>query len=250
MTISIKVPRFGIQGEARYCTKAMVRHSSRLVAIALTALIALAASPIAMSSKALADRSWSLGSTVSQTYKKQNWSGGPKLGQPAKKNSYTTKNKSKKKRLNRTVKKNHKIYRKNRKTKKKNKKSVKVAAVDLRYVDLPKNTKSVAASKTGGNVRWVASSSCLNARLKSIIYEVASKFGRVTVNSTCRSKKHNRRVGGAKRSKHLTGNAVDFRIHGKYGAAYAFLKKRSGVGGYKHYGGGLFHIDTGPRRTW
>jgi hypothetical protein len=25
---------------------------------------------------------------------------------------------------------------------------------------------------------------------------------------------------------------------------------RSRVGGFKHYGGGLFHIDTGPRRTW
>ncbi len=111
-----------------------------------------------------------------------------------------------------------------------------------------KNYSSKVRKK--GNVRWVASSSCLNSRLRAIVYEVASRYGSVTVSSTCRSRSRNRRVGGAKRSRHLTGNAVDFRVHGRYGAAYSYLKSHSGVGGYKHYGGGLFHIDTGPRRTW
>jgi hypothetical protein len=30
----------------------------------------------------------------------------------------------------------------------------------------------------------------------------------------------------------------------------SFLKANKLVGGLKHYGGGAFHIDTGPRRTW
>lgn len=104
--------------------------------------------------------------------------------------------------------------------------------------------------KRSGGVRWVASSSCLNGRLRSIINQVAANYGSVTVSSTCRSRKRNARVGGAKRSHHLTGNAVDFRVHGRWGAAWAYLKRTGGIGGYKHYGGGLFHIDTGPRRTW
>jgi uncharacterized protein YcbK (DUF882 family) len=68
------------------------------------------------------------------------------------------------------------------------------------------------------------------------------------VNSTCRGRSRNSRVGGAPRSKHLTGDAADFRIHGNWGAASSFI--RGLVGGFKHYGGGLFHIDTGPRRRW
>lgn len=124
-------------------------------------------------------------------------------------------------------------------------KNVKVAALGPQSFGVsPSKKKSV----TGGGVRWVASSGCLKASLRSKIYSVAANYGRVTVNSTCRSKARNRRVGGAKRSQHLTGNAVDFRVHGNWRAAAAYL--RSHHGGYKHYGGGLFHIDNGARRRW
>jgi Peptidase M15 len=123
------------------------------------------------------------------------------------------------------------------------KKHKKVAALGSSYQ--PKRK-----SLTGGGVRWVASAGCLNGTLKSIVHQVASKFGPVTVSSTCRSRKRNARVGGARRSQHLTGNAVDFRVHANHRAAYAYLKSLGSVGGYKHYGGGLFHIDVGPRRTW
>ncbi len=107
--------------------------------------------------------------------------------------------------------------------------------------------KSVAG---GGGIRWVASAGCLNGTLRSVVAQVAANYGSVTVSSTCRGKSHNRKVGGAPKSHHLTGNAVDFRVRGNVGAVYAYLRSHGSIGGVKHYGGGLFHIDTGPRRSW
>jgi hypothetical protein len=113
-----------------------------------------------------------------------------------------------------------------------------------RDLDLTPPQRSVA-----GGVRWSASAGCLNGQLQAVIAQVAS-FGAVTVNSTCRSRRHNARVGGAHRSHHLTGSAVDFRVRGNVSAAYAYLRSSGSVGGLKHYGGGLFHVDTGARRSW
>jgi hypothetical protein len=109
----------------------------------------------------------------------------------------------------------------------------------------------VRSSLSGGTVRWGASPSCLDSRLRTVIDQVASIFGPVKVNSTCRSRTHNARVGGATHSKHLTGEAADFSVRGKKQAVLAYLQKNPSVGGLKLYGGdGHFHIDTGPRRTW
>lgn len=128
------------------------------------------------------------------------------------------------------------------------------AAKPRRYAALGTTaTDAVApkpALKSTGGIRWVASSSCLNGTLRSVVSQIAANYGSVTVNSTCRSRSRNRRVGGARKSHHLTGNAVDFRVRGNVRAVYAYLRSHSGVGGLKHYGGGLFHIDTGPRRSW
>jgi len=130
--------------------------------------------------------------------------------------------------------------------KKKAHKGVKVAALGNSYYPEPKAAKSLS----GGGVRWVASAGCLDSSLKAVVYQVASNYGPVTVNSTCRSKGHNRAVGGAPRSKHLSGSAVDFRVRGNIRAVYAYLRSSGSVGGLKHYGGGLFHIDNGDRRSW
>ena len=109
---------------------------------------------------------------------------------------------------------------------------------------------SDAPSVAGRAVRWAASSDCLNATLRRIVGEVAAAYGPVTVNSTCRSPSRNAAVGGARHSYHLSGSATDFRIHGNARAVHAYLSSNRSVGGLKHYGGGLFHIDVGPRRTW
>jgi hypothetical protein len=123
-----------------------------------------------------------------------------------------------------------------------------------RYAALGSTATDAVALKPslggGGGIRWAASSGCLNGTLRSVVAQVAASYGSVTVNSTCRSRRHNARVGGAHRSHHLTGNAVDFRVRGNYRGVVAFLRSQGGVGGVKHYGGGLFHIDTGPRRSW
>lgn len=123
-------------------------------------------------------------------------------------------------------------------------KGTRVASIDRAETYTPPK-RSITG---GGNVNWVASSSCLASNLRSAINYVAQNYGSVTVNSTCRSASHNRRVGGAPKSYHLTGDAADIRIHGNTRGATAYL--RSAVGGFKHYGGGLYHIDNGPSRSF
>jgi hypothetical protein len=129
----------------------------------------------------------------------------------------------------------------------KRRRGVRVASLGTGYQPKPE----VGTSLAGRGVRWVAKSGCLDARLRAVVYEVASTFGHVTVNSTCRSRRHNARVGGAHRSHHLRGNAVDFRVHGRSSrAVYAYLRSHGSVGGLKFYRRGFFHIDLGSRRTW
>ncbi len=126
------------------------------------------------------------------------------------------------------------------------KQNVRVAAVSNRSSDADRPRRSLS----GGSVNWLRSASCLDSDLRSVIHAVAAKFGPVTVNSTCRDRAHNARVGGASKSYHLSGDAADFRVHGNVSSVYAYLRSNGDVGGLKHYGGGLFHIDNGPRRSW
>ena len=103
---------------------------------------------------------------------------------------------------------------------------------------------------SGGQVHWSAPTHCLNATLRGVIAEISASFGRVIVNSTCRSRAHNAGVGGAPHSRHLTGDAADFKVGSNVRAVLAFLSGHRAVGGLKHYADGHFHIDTGPRRSW
>jgi uncharacterized protein YcbK (DUF882 family) len=93
---------------------------------------------------------------------------------------------------------------------------------------------------------------CLPPKLVAALEDVAKKFGPVYVNSTHRSKAHNKAVGGASKSQHLNCKAIDFGLvdKSKNKAALASIISDKRVGGYKLYAGGHFHIDTGVRRTW
>lgn len=130
--------------------------------------------------------------------------------------------------------------------------AIKVASLGIDFLTVPKGrfANDAQTAVTGGDARinWVANRSCLSKRLQAVIRHVALNFASVRVNSTCRSRRHNRRVGGARRSWHLKGRAADIRVFGNIRKAARYLRRV--VGGYKHYGGGLFHIDTGPRRRW
>jgi uncharacterized protein YcbK (DUF882 family) len=101
-----------------------------------------------------------------------------------------------------------------------------------------------------GGISWQASAACVPSQLRGVLNDLAATYGSVTVTSTCRSRSANRAAGGAFKSYHLSGEAVDFRVSGGHGSVYAFLSRHGSVGGLKHYGGGLYHIDTGPRRAW
>lgn len=128
-----------------------------------------------------------------------------------------------------------------------NRPAARTASLGDSYVPAP----TVDRSLTGRRVNWVAAFRCLNASLRAVVDQVASSFGPVTVNSTCRSRRHNARVRGARHSHHLSGNAVDFRVRGaNLRAVYSFLRNHASVGGLKLYRRGFFHIDTGARRTW
>jgi hypothetical protein len=125
-----------------------------------------------------------------------------------------------------------------------------VANLGQEFVALPPS--ATPGGLTGEPIHWLpkASIDCLAVPLRGVLTDLATAFGPITVRWTCRDKQLNARVGGARRSYHLTGNAVDFNMTGNYRAILAFLKGNKLVGGLKHYGQGAFHIDTGPRRTW
>lgn len=133
----------------------------------------------------------------------------------------------------------------------KKRKGTKVASASA-FVSSGSIKKSLVkkGGKFKGNVSWNAPSGCVPGALKSVLYQVAQKFGPVVVNSSVRGRRHNRRVGGARASWHLKCMAVDFRVHGSHRGLWAFLRSHPSVGGLKRYPLGFLHIDLGPKRTW
>lgn len=93
----------------------------------------------------------------------------------------------------------------------------------------------------------------LNARLIAVLNSVERHFGkRVIVVSGCRSKAHNRRIGGARESYHLRCMAADIIISGvgKY-RLWRYLLNAPGRGGLGTYCRSAFlHVDVGPKREW
>lgn len=114
---------------------------------------------------------------------------------------------------------------------------------------IKKSTNAFVGGRSKGIVRnapW----KCVPGRLKTVITQISKKYGKVIVNSTHRSTKRNRKVGGKRRSYHLRCQAVDFRVRGTTKGLTRWLARHPLVGGYKRYPAGHYHIDTGPKRTW
>lgn len=114
----------------------------------------------------------------------------------------------------------------------------------------PKLVKAAYNAMESGKLKTKVQFDCIPDELKAVLGQVAVRFGTVTVNSSHRTRAHNRRVGGKSRSFHLKCQAADFNVAGSHRGIVAFLRKHPMVGGYKRYPAGHFHIDVGPKRTW
>jgi uncharacterized protein YcbK (DUF882 family) len=94
---------------------------------------------------------------------------------------------------------------------------------------------------------------CIPVELTMLLNTVRWHYGEhVHIQSGYRSKNHNRAVGGARGSYHLSCEAVDIQVQGvdKYELAN-FLKDLPGRGGVGTYCNvSTVHVDVGPRREW
>ncbi len=166
---------------------------------------------------------------------------------------------AKKSRRKKTAKASRKTSRKAvRKAKKSTRKSVRTAKAKTVISKGKKKTVKSSHAYAGAAGRRMAALvrngrpwNCVPARLKRVINDVRARFGKVIITSTNRSKRHNRLVGGKKRSYHLGCRAIDFYVKGRTKGLVSYLARHPGVGGYKRYARtGHYHIDTGPKRTW
>jgi hypothetical protein len=71
------------------------------------------------------------------------------------------------------------------------------------------------------------------------------------IRSAYRSPEHNRRVGGAKASKHLQGTAFDIAMANHDPMAFEAAARAVGFLGFGYYPrSGFIHVDLGPARSW
>jgi hypothetical protein len=69
--------------------------------------------------------------------------------------------------------------------------------------------------------------------------------------SAYRSPKHNKRVGGAKNSRHMQGDAFDVRMDNHDPHEFEAAARKIGFTGFGYYPkSGFMHIDLGPARSW
>lgn len=99
-----------------------------------------------------------------------------------------------------------------------------------------------------------------HGKLSGVNPDILNKFkqiesqsgGGLTVTSGYRSPEHNARVGGAKNSAHMRGNAVDVVFGGGTQQALKLIDTASkvGIGGIGVYSPSKLHFDTESKRAW
>lgn len=73
----------------------------------------------------------------------------------------------------------------------------------------------------------------------------------LVLTSAYRSPAHNKRVGGAKGSKHMEGIAFDVRMENHDPHEFEAAARAVGFTGFGYYPkSGFLHVDTGPARSW
>lgn len=118
---------------------------------------------------------------------------------------------------------------------------------------LPTNSSGIELDEMRGvRIATDDSTSCIPPKLLGFIDELRTRFGRVEINSGYRSPKHNRNVGGARRSQHMNCNALDFKVPGVPRAEVKLFltAKFSGRAGIGYYCNERFHLDVGTPRQW
>lgn len=104
-----------------------------------------------------------------------------------------------------------------------------------------------APSPMGGN-----NPQGLGQGIEGKLKQLEGEFGGLQVTSGYRSPEHNAKVGGAKNSAHMRGNAVDVKFGGGIPATLKFIEmaSKAGIGGIGVYRPGSVHIDTESKRAW
>ncbi|HMQ41780.1 MAG TPA: D-Ala-D-Ala carboxypeptidase family metallohydrolase [Paracoccus sp. (in: a-proteobacteria)] len=92
----------------------------------------------------------------------------------------------------------------------------------------------------------------VNAEALDRLQVLRSALGRpMIVNSAYRSPEHNARVGGAKKSQHLSGAAFDISMANHDPESFIAAAREAGFTGIGTYPRSNFvHIDIGPARVW
>jgi len=92
----------------------------------------------------------------------------------------------------------------------------------------------------------------LGQGIEGKLKQLEGEFGGLQVTSGYRSPEHNAKVGGAKNSAHMRGNAVDVKFGGGVPATLKFIEmaSKAGIGGIGVYRPGSVHIDTESKRAW
>jgi hypothetical protein len=73
----------------------------------------------------------------------------------------------------------------------------------------------------------------------------------LVLTSAYRSPAHNKRVGGAKNSRHMQGDAFDVRMENHDPHEFETAARAAGFTGFGYYPkSGFMHVDTGPARSW
>lgn len=91
-----------------------------------------------------------------------------------------------------------------------------------------------------------------NRFMIGVLRDLKAKYGKtVLVDSAYRSPRYNRKVRGAKKSLHMSCQALDVKIPGvSKDKLAAYLRSYPGMGGVGIYSSGSVHFDHGRRRNW